>query len=185
MNNRIVWSFLNIFSNLFYFLPMPFIRILWRLLDVFDGRFGAVLRYIVISKKLKNCGMVVYFGPFIYIDGIENLSIGNHVSIHNHTTLLAKGCINIGNNVSIAHHSSVVSANHTWSDLSTPIRKNPVIFEEVVIGDDVWLGCGVRILAGVTIESRTVVAAGAVVTKSLPGGSLYAGIPAKKIRSIQ
>jgi acetyltransferase-like isoleucine patch superfamily enzyme len=39
-------------------------------------------------------------------------------------------------------------------------------------------------LAGVTIESRTVVAAGAVVTKNLQGGSLYAGMPALLIKSI-
>jgi acetyltransferase-like isoleucine patch superfamily enzyme len=52
----------------------------------------------------------------------------------------------------------------------------------IAIEDDVWIGCRATILKGVTIGKGSVVAAGAVVTKSCPHHSLIGGIPAKIIR---
>jgi len=52
----------------------------------------------------------------------------------------------------------------------------------VVIEDDVWCGANVTILKGVTIGHGSVVAAGAVVTKSFPPYSIIGGVPAKLIR---
>ena len=57
--------------------------------------------------------------------------------------------------------------------------------EPVVIEDNVWLGANVTVLKGVRIGRNTVVAAGSVVTKSLPEGVLAAGVPAKVIRSLK
>lgn len=54
----------------------------------------------------------------------------------------------------------------------------------VFIGNNVWLGSRVMVLKGVTIGDNTVVAAGAVVTKSLPANVVAAGIPARVIRKI-
>ena len=54
----------------------------------------------------------------------------------------------------------------------------------IIINDDVWIGCGVRIMAGVEIGSRVIVGAGAVVTSNLMDHALYAGVPAKYIKSI-
>ena len=52
----------------------------------------------------------------------------------------------------------------------------------VVIEDDVWCGANVTILKGVTIGHGSVVAAGAVVTKSFPPYSIIGGVPAKLIK---
>ncbi|WP_374046562.1 DapH/DapD/GlmU-related protein [Sphingopyxis sp. DBS4] len=54
----------------------------------------------------------------------------------------------------------------------------------VTIADDVWIGAGARLLSGVTIETRCIIAAGAVVTRAVPSGSLYGGVPARKIRDL-
>ena len=54
--------------------------------------------------------------------------------------------------------------------------------QPVVIEDDVWCGANVTILKGVTIGHGSVVAAGAVVTKSCPPYSIIGGIPAKLIK---
>ncbi len=51
------------------------------------------------------------------------------------------------------------------------------------IGDDVWIGTGATILAGVTIGKGCIIAAGSVVTRSFPAYSIIAGVPAKIIRS--
>ena len=52
----------------------------------------------------------------------------------------------------------------------------------VVIEDDVWCGANVTILKGVTIGHGSIVAAGAVVTKSFPPYSIIGGVPAKLIK---
>ena len=52
----------------------------------------------------------------------------------------------------------------------------------VVIEDDVWCGANVTILKGVTIGRGSVVAAGAIVTKSFPPYSIIGGVPAKLIK---
>lgn len=54
--------------------------------------------------------------------------------------------------------------------------------EPVVIGNDVWIGAGAVILNGVTIGDGSIVAAGSVVTKSIPPYSIVGGVPAKVIR---
>lgn len=54
--------------------------------------------------------------------------------------------------------------------------------QPVVIEDDVWIGANVTILKGVTIGHGSVVAAGAIVTKSFPPYSVIGGVPAKLIK---
>jgi len=52
----------------------------------------------------------------------------------------------------------------------------------IVIGDHVWIGLNATILKGVRIADGSVVAAGAVVTRDVPGNTLAGGVPASKIK---
>lgn len=54
--------------------------------------------------------------------------------------------------------------------------------KDVIIEEDVWIGCNVTLLAGVTIGRGTTVAAGAVVSKSMPPYCICGGVPAKFIK---
>ncbi len=142
------------------------------------------VRYICIRRLAASCGSNVAIFPHVTLKRIEKLHIGNNVSIHTMCYVDAMGGIEIGDNVSIAHQSSLVSFDHTFSDPSTPIKYNRVEKGKFVIEDDVWIGCGCRIQQGVTIHSRSIIAAGAVVTKDVDAHSLYGGVPAKKIKNI-
>ena len=51
----------------------------------------------------------------------------------------------------------------------------------VIVGNDVWIGYGASILAGITIGDGAVIAAGAIVTKDVKPYSIVAGVPAKEI----
>ena len=56
---------------------------------------------------------------------------------------------------------------------------------KIVIEDDVWIGANVTILSGVTVGKCTVIGAGSVVLHDLDSYSVYAGVPAKKIRTLK
>jgi acetyltransferase-like isoleucine patch superfamily enzyme len=148
------------------------------------GKKGIAWRYVLIKSLAKHCGMNVAVKEMVILENIQELTLGDNISIHPFCYIDAIGGVEIHNNVSIAHASSILSFDHTWNELSTPIKYNPVEMKRVIIEEDVWIGCGVRVMAGVTIHSRSIVAAGAVVTKDIESNSIVGGVPAKVIKSI-
>ena len=159
---------------------------LW-LLSIFrntPGYLGLSLRYIFLKNSGAIIGKNVAIHPNVFIKHPEKLSLGENVSIHPFTYIEAGGEIIIGNNVSVAHSSSLLSYNHSWEDKDQPIKYNKLIPGKIVIKDDVWVGCGVRILPDTVIGYRVVIAAGAVVNKSISDNKLVGGVPAKTIKDI-
>lgn len=150
----------------------------------FIYRIGVVLRYYSLRRMFQRCGKNVSVHKNVKILHHNRIIIGDNVSIHPMCYIDGEGGIDIGSNVSIAHNTSIMSFNHTWDRQDVPIKYNNKEYGKVEIGDDVWIGCGVRIMAGVTIGQRCVIAAGAVVTKDCEPNSLYGGVPARKIKSI-
>ena len=148
------------------------------------GKWAILVRYVCLRAAAKRIGKNVCVMDHVYLHHWENLEIGDNVSIHEQCNINAFGGVRIGSDVSIAHGTSIVSFNHTWADESVPIKYNPSEPLPVVIGDDVWIGCGVRILGGVTVGSRVVIAAGAVVTQDCEPNGVYAGVPAKLVKRI-
>jgi len=63
-------------------------------------------------------------------------------------------------------------------------RAGPLSGRPIRIEEGAWLGTGVIVLAGVTIGAGSVVAAGAVVIADCEANTLYGGVPAKRIRSL-
>lgn len=148
------------------------------------GKTGLLIRYILVKNLSKSCGENVSVQPGVYIFNVDKISFGSNISIHPMCYLEGAGGIIIGNNVSIAHGSSILTTNHTWDITDKPIKYNPEIFKEVILEDDVWIGCGCRILSGVVIEKRSIVAAGAVVNKVVKTCSIYGGVPSRLIKKI-
>jgi len=92
--------------------------------------------------------------------------------------------ITIGDNVHITSGCQFVT--HDGGTLI--LRKYEPTLEltaPIVIGNDVYIGMNSLILSGVTIGDNVIVGAGSVVTKSLVGGAVYAGVPARRIKSIE
>lgn len=141
-------------------------------------------KYCYYRRNLKSCGSNVSIYSDVRIFYPDRISIGKNVSIHPMCYIDGEGGIDIGNNVSIAHNVSILSFNHTWNDATTPIKYNPKKFKPISISDDVWIGCGARIMPGVRIQNRCIIAAGSVVTKDCQSNGIYAGVPAKLIKTI-
>lgn len=147
------------------------------------GKKGLLIRYVLIKSLAKSCGDNVSIFEDVFIFSPENIEIGDNVSIQPMCYLEGQGGILIGNDVSVAHGTSILSTTHNIDDLDVPIKDQGVSGQKVIINDNVWIGCKVTILCGNVIHSGVVVGANSVVTKSIEGNSIYAGAPAKKIRS--
>jgi acetyltransferase-like isoleucine patch superfamily enzyme len=133
-------------------------------------------------KLGENCRLEhsIYF----HYDGIyskgPSICIGNNVFVGNNTEFNITDKIIVGNNCLIAAGCRFVDHNHGISKENL-MRGQIGPKQQIVLGDDVWLGCNVVILKGVFIGEGAVVAAGSVVTKSIPEYEIWGGIPAKFI----
>jgi acetyltransferase-like isoleucine patch superfamily enzyme len=130
----------------------------------------------------KNCRLEhhVYF----HYDGIwsagHSIIIGDNVFIGSGCEFNIKEKITVGNNSLIASGCRFIDHDHgTKKNELIGIQKG--IEKEIVIGCDVWIGANAIILKGVEIGDGAVVAAGAVVTKSIPPYEIWGGFPANKI----
>lgn len=167
---------------LFQFFP-KFIKIgLYGFFSNFSGLVFVGVRYALLRSLCESVGNNVYIDKDVCIKNFSNLSIGSNVSIHRFSYVDALGGISIGCDVSIAHNCSLVSFDHDYQVNDLPIRDAKVIKKNIEIGNDVWIGCGVRVLGGASVQGRSVIAAGAVVTKKLPVGGVYAGVPARFVK---
>ncbi|RCR53583.1 acyltransferase, partial [Vibrio harveyi] len=91
----------------------------------------------------------------------------------------ASNGIKVGKNLLIGPNVSIISSSHDISK-GYPAKAN---VGSIIIGNDCWLGDGVKILPEVIIGDNTVVAAGSIVNKSFPkGGCILAGVPAKIVK---
>jgi acetyltransferase-like isoleucine patch superfamily enzyme len=163
----------------------PFLnRSLLRFFRRTSGKLGLLIRYILIRNLARECGDNVSIHPNVYLFNVEHISFGDNVSVHPLCYIEGVGELSIGDNVSIAHNSSIMTTNHGWSDTSKPIKYNEQTNSKVIINSDVWVGCGCRILSGVEVGSRSIIAAGAVVVKNIEPNSIVGGIPAKVIKKI-
>lgn len=111
------------------------------------------------------------------------LSLGSDVYIGPDTYLGAYQPITIGANVLIGDHCHLTSGNHRFEKRTVPIRDQGVDGAPIIVEDDVWLGSHVIVLPGVTIGTGAIVGAGSVVTKNVPPYEIWAGAPARFIKS--
>jgi acetyltransferase-like isoleucine patch superfamily enzyme len=105
--------------------------------------------------------------------------VGFHVEIDtNHPEL-----IEIGDGVTLSHRCII--ASHMATDAATRLRTlYPGRAAPVRIEDGAWICVGSILLPGVTIGRESVVAAGAVVNRDVPPGTLVAGNPARVVKSL-
>lgn len=100
---------------------------------------------------------------------------------------LSRGChidgrngIIFGRNVWVGPRVSIISMNHDVNDYNRYLKSGPI-----VIGDNCWLAANTVILPEVKLGPHTIVAAGAVVTKSFEDGNqVLAGVPAKVVKKL-
>jgi len=134
---------------------------------------GGSIRIAGACDILDGCMILTYGG---------DIRIGSRCNIQPYCVIYGNGGVELGEGVLVGPHVAIVANNHTVDDPASFILEQPMSCRGVVIGDDVWIGAGARILDGVTVGRGAVVAAGAVVTRSVPERAIVAGVPARIIR---
>lgn len=128
------------------------------------------------------------FTPPYYIGTPQNVyiysdnSIGNNcfISGTNARLVIKKGCVIAeGFTVHTGNHARVVGK---YISEITEDNKPSGYDDDVIVNEDVWIGCNVTLLKGVTIGRGTTVAAGAIVSSSMPPYCICGGVPAKVIK---
>lgn len=126
-----------------------------------------------------------YTNPFVHIDNIKLVNIGNGSFINSGTCLYVgrgNAHITIGENVFIGPNCIITTISHNIG--SSKKRAGANVYADVVIDNGSWIGAHSTILPGVTISKGTVIASGSVITHDCLPNCLYAGVPAKKIREL-
>lgn len=90
--------------------------------------------------------------------------------------------IEIGDNVQVTHNVSIHT--HGGSHVARKMIPNFDMFGKVIIKDGAYIGAYSQIMPGVTIGEGSLVAAGSIVTKSVPDGVVVAGNPARFVCTV-
>jgi len=110
------------------------------------------------------------------------VSVGEGCRILSNVVTTEPWLVSIGDRVTISSKVTIVTHDGSgW--LVSDERGRRYRYAPVTIGSEVFVGTGATIMPGVEIGDRCVVAAGAVVTRSVPAGSVVAGVPARVIGS--
>jgi maltose O-acetyltransferase len=136
----------------------------------------------VARELLGAMGAEAHVRAPIFVDYGFNITVGAGTFINYNLTALDVAAIQIGSHCQIGPNVQLLTPTHPLE--AKPRRDKLEAAKPIVIGDNVWLGGGVIVLAGVSIGENSVVGAGSVVTKDLPANVLAMGTPAKVIRTI-
>ena len=136
---------------------------------------GSIFLSSLTSNPLgitRPCMLTTWYSP------AARITIGRNCGFSGVT--IASFCsITIGDNVLIGPQSIIMDTDGHGDRNRKQLSGQPV-----VIGDNVWIGMNCTILKGVTIGDNAVVAAGAVVTRSVPANTIVAGNPAVVVREL-
>jgi acetyltransferase-like isoleucine patch superfamily enzyme len=114
------------------------------------------------AQPRLDLGERVYIGPFSFLGSFHPITIGRDTII--------------------GAYSYLISGNHGSLRCEVPFRDQGYEGAPIQIGVNVWLGCHVVVLPGVTIGDHAIVGAGSVVTRNIPSGETWGGVPARPLR---
>jgi putative colanic acid biosynthesis acetyltransferase WcaF len=155
----VVWYFFNyyFFNSAF---PWPY-SLKCSLLRLFGARVGSG---VVIKTKVRiknpwrlSVGNNCWIGESVWIDNLENISLGNNV------------CLSQG--------AMLLTGNHDYTIAHFPYRLGKIVLE-----DGVWIGAKSIVCPGVICKSHSILTVNSVATKEMKERKIYTGNPATQTR---
>jgi len=139
-------------------------------------------RIKALHQMIPSQGENVWIEPPFYCDYGYNIELGDKVYFNFNCVILDVMKVQIGANTLIGPGVQIFTAMHpmNWKERASGLE----FAKPVSIGSDVWIGGGAIICPGVSIGSRSVIGAGSVVTKDIPGNVFAAGNPCRVIKNL-
>lgn len=143
---------------------------------------------VLDAKGSTNRGIDVGHGAFLGRGTIlsckdGDITLGDHANLGFHCEVFSGSTVTVGRHALFAAQAYLVGGGHEFEARDAAVIDQPRTSRGIVLGDNVWLGAGAKVLDGVRIGSDVVVGANAVVTSDLPDGAIAAGVPARVLRS--
>ncbi len=136
----------------------------------------------IMHSLLGGHGERFHFEPNVWFDYGFNTFVGENFYSNNDCVFIDCNTLTFGDNVMIGPQCGFYTAGHP---LDYTVRRKELEFAKPIrVGNDVWIGGGVRILPGVTVGDRVVIGAGSVVTHDVPSDCVVAGNPARILRKL-
>ncbi|MFD1178450.1 maltose acetyltransferase domain-containing protein [Paenibacillus puldeungensis] len=137
----------------------------------------------ILKKLFGASGEHIYIEPTFKCDYGTNIYVGDYFYANFDCVILDVCEVHIGDHCFMAPGVHIYTATHP---LHPNDRNSGAEFgKPVTIGNNVWVGGRAVIVPGVTIGDNAVIAAGAVVTKDVPSGTVVGGNPAKIIKKVE
>lgn len=144
-------------------------------------RIGKYARLDILPSNSFQVGDHSVIDDFTIVNnGMGAVILGANVFIGTSNVII--GPVKIEDHVMTAQHVVFSGMNHGINDGNVPYRYQECTFEEIVVGEGSWIGANSVILPGIQIGRFSVIAAGSVVTKNIPGHTMVAGNPAVAIK---
>ena len=162
--------------------------------DLRDGRARAVAltvainaepdrdrRRVLVNELVNAADGKATIMPGFFCDYGVNIHMGGSAFANANCVFLDCAEIRIGDNFQAGPGVQLLTPEHP---LDAVARRGKETARPILIGDDVWIGGGAIVLAGVTIGDRSGIGAGSVVTKDVPSDVVVVGNPAKIVRRL-
>ena len=171
------------------------------------GALGFVLRRRLFRARVAGGGADLGVEPGVTVTGWPNIVLGSGVRIGRGCALNAvggslvlgdrvalnrnvvlgadRGTIRLGRNVLVGMNTVMRAADHRFDATpAVPIIEQGHVEGSIEIGDDVWIGANVVLVAGAVVGDHCVIGAGSVVDAAIPSCSVAVGAPARVVRQI-
>lgn len=153
---------------------------LGQVLSLVPGEVGRYIRAAYYKLTLDRCPLDIEtcFGTYFTK---RNVEIGTGVYIGGNCNI---GMCKIGDHATIASNVCILSGKnqHGYKKIGVPIQLQPGSYQQIIIGDNCWIGHGAIIMAN--LGKQNVVAAGTVITRDTNDYEIWAGNPAQLVKKI-
>jgi len=115
--------------------------------------------------------------PHVRIKDPRNLVVGDHCWIGEGVWIDNLAPVTLGDDVCLSQGAYLCTGGHDHTKPSFDLVTGPI-----TVGEQAWIGAKSVLLPGVTVGAGAVVAAGAVVTRDVPAGTIVGGNPARLLK---
>ena len=136
----------------------------------------------MLQQMLGQADTDTFINQPFYCDYGKHIRVGKRFFANFCLTVLDEALVTFGDDCFVGPNVSIYTACHSTNPVERNTRQEWA--KPVMIGNNVWIGGSVTILAGVTIGDNCTIGAGSVVTRDIPANSVAIGNPARVVKQV-